>query len=237
LGAEACYGPQSRARASREVLLRLVAVHTDPKCLDLFARELGSVGISFAPGTTGIYGGRPKATPQIRLFTLFIDKTLLPPPVVRLESREMLVPIPAGFMPDKNAPPAAPELPNDDASNAQRVAVPLMRLALARSGDKGDSVNIAIIARDPAYVDVIRSEVTVARMAEHFRHLVHGSVVRFEAPGLNAFNFLLQNALGGGGMASLRIDPQGKAYGQMALEMMVDVPPGLLRPDERSESP
>jgi hypothetical protein len=245
LGAEASYGAGSRARASREVLLRLVVVHADPKCLDLFARELGSVGISFAPGTTGIYGGRPKATPQIRLFTLFIDKTLLPPPVVRLGSEEIPVPIPAGpmppvFMPEANAPkaaPAAPESPAaDDASGAERIAVPLMRLALARSGDKGDSANIAIIARDPAYVDVIRREVTAARMAEHFRHLVQGRVVRFEAPGLNAFNFLLQDALGGGGMASLRIDPQGKAYGQMALEMMVQVPPGLLQPDESTPS-
>jgi hypothetical protein len=65
-------------------------------------------------------------------------------------------------------------------------------------------------------------------MAEHFRDLVSGPVRRFEAPGLNAFNFLLENALGGGGMASLRIDPQGKAYGQMALEMTVNVPADLL---------
>jgi hypothetical protein len=103
-----------------------------------------------------------------------------------------------------------------------------MRLALGRSGDKGDSANIAIIARDPAYVPVIRREVTPERIAAHFKGLVSGPVERFEAPGLDAFNFLMQNALGGGGMASLRIDPQGKAYGQMALEMMVRVPKDLL---------
>jgi hypothetical protein len=113
--------------------------------------------------------------------------------------------------------------------DGETVEVPLIRLALARSGDKGDSANIAIIARDPAYVPVIRREVTPERMAKHFRHLVSGQVQRFEAPGLNAFNFLLQGALGGGGMASLRIDPQGKAYGQMALEMIVSVPAALLR--------
>jgi hypothetical protein len=107
--------------------------------------------------------------------------------------------------------------------------VPLLRLALARSGDKGDSANIAIIARHPAFLDVIRREVTSARMAEHFAYQVAGAVERFEAPGLRAFNFLLQEALGGGGMASLRIDPQGKAYGQMALEMPVRVPLALLR--------
>jgi hypothetical protein len=243
LGAEASYGPQSRTADSREVLLRLVVLHADPKCLDLFARELGSVGISFAPGTTGIYTGRPKPAPQIRLFTFFIDKTLLEAPVVTIGSERFVVPIPAGIAapaasPAAAAPPTTAAPPADAASDAQSagtgevaaetVRVPLRRLALARSGDKGDSANVAIIARNAAYVDLIRREVTGARLAEHFAHLVAGPVERFEAPGLHAFNFLLHNALGGGGMASLRIDPQGKAYGQMALEMLVPVPVALL---------
>jgi hypothetical protein len=235
LGAEASYGPQSRARAAREVLLRLVVVHVDPKCLDLFARELGSVGISFAPGTTGIYTGRPKPSPQIRLFTFFVDKTLLPPPVVTLDAESRSVDIPPGQALASPLDPAhaARSAIGVGPASGESVAVPLLRLALARSGDKGDSANIAIIARHPAYVEVIRREVTPERMAEHFSHLVEGSVQRFEAPGLLAFNFLLQGALGGGGMSSLRIDPQGKAYGQMALEMMIDVPVALLSEIER----
>src|ERR1700690_2025077 len=84
LGAQASYGPPPRARASREVLLRLVVVHQDARCLELFARELGSVGISFAPGTTGIYTGRPKPAPLIRLYTFFIDKSRLSPPRVQI---------------------------------------------------------------------------------------------------------------------------------------------------------
>jgi len=244
LGAEASYGPHSRARAAREVLLRLVVVHADARCLDLFARELGSVGISFAPGTTGIYTGRPKPSPQIRLFTLFVDKTLLAAPVVSLDGGTFSVDIPAGLTPaaPDTAPTgiatatgtdAIPTVPatakaTETPTAAATVAVPLLRLALARSGDKGDSANIAIIARQPHYVEVIRREVTAERMAAHFAHLVQGPVQRFEAPGLHAFNFLLHGALGGGGMASLRIDPQGKAYGQMALEMMIDVPSELL---------
>jgi hypothetical protein len=225
LGAEASYGDASRTRSSREVLLRLVVVHADAKCIDIFARELGSVGISFAPGTTGIYNGRPKATPHIRLFTLFVDKNLLRAPTVSLGEESVDIAIPSGL-----PPPPVSRAPAPDVKRAEgpTVEVPLMRLALARSGDKGDSANIAIIARHPAYVPVLRREVTAARMADHFRHLVAGSVERFEAPGLHAFNFLLQSALGGGGMASLRIDPQGKAYGQMALEMMVPVPAALL---------
>jgi hypothetical protein len=225
LGAEASYGTQSRARATREVLLRLVVVHPDAQCLELFARELGSVGISFAPGTTGIYGGRPKPTPQIRLFTLFIDKERLERPIVSLGQERYPVDIPSGsplVVRIGNAEPAVAAIPGAS------VQVPLLRLALARSGDKGDSANVAIIARDPAFVPLLRRELTAERMAAHFQHLVAGPVQRFEVPGLHAFNFLMQGALGGGGMASLRIDPQGKAYASMALEMLVSVPAALL---------
>jgi hypothetical protein len=122
----------------------------------------------------------------------------------------------------------APDASDPTPVGGGEVEVPLIRLALARSGDKGNSSNVAIIARDPAYVPLLRREITAARMAEHFKALVEGPVERFEAPGLAAFNFLMQGALGGGGMASLRIDPQGKAYGAMALEMKVKVPEELL---------
>jgi len=201
-----------------------VVVHPDRRALELFARELGSVGISFAPGTTGIYSGRPKPTPQIRLFTLFIDKTALEPPTVTMGGATISVDIPGGVA---FQAPTVDAVLFEPAHDGPTVEVPLIRLALARSGDKGDSANIAIIAREPAFVPILRREVTTERMAAHFKHLVAGPVRRFEAPGLNAFNFLLDNALGGGGMSSLRIDPQGKAYGQMALEMMVSVPVGL----------
>jgi hypothetical protein len=224
LGAEASYGAASRTRNSREVLLRLVVAHPEAKCLELFARELGSVGISFAPGITGIYGGRPKPAPLIRLFTFFIDKALLAPPDlwVGLEDVEIAVEVPHPQPAPSASASKSPQ--STEPFHGATVTVPLIRLAYARSGDKGDSSNIAIIARRPEFVDILRREVTAARIAEHFRHLVDGPVERFEAPGLHAFNFLMQGALGGGGMASLRIDPQGKAYAPMALEMDVEVP-------------
>jgi hypothetical protein len=146
----------------------------------------------------------------------------LPPPQVRIgdAAHEVAIPLAGGFSPPAvEAPAPTTEHPHED-----EVEVPLLRLALARSGDKGNSSNIAIIARKAAYVPILRRVLTAERIAEHFAGLVHGPVQRFEAPGLNAFNFLLDDALGGGGMASLRIDPQGKAYGQMALELMIPVP-------------
>jgi hypothetical protein len=222
LGAEASYGDGSRSRKTREVLLRLVVEHTDRDALEIFARELGSVGLSFAPGTTGIYSGRPKPTPVVRLFTFFIEKTVLPPPRVTVGSSATFdVAIPPGFQiiqaPSQDTPTATP-------STEPQVEIELLRLAWARSGDKGNSSNIAIIARQPEYLDCIRAALTPERMAQHFAGTVYGKVERYDAPGLHALNFLLSDALGGGGMASRRIDPQGKAYGQRALEMKIPVP-------------
>jgi hypothetical protein len=104
------------------------------------------------------------------------------------------------------------------------VEVTLGQLAYARSGDKGDSANVAVIARRPEYLPWLRRTLTPQRVLAQLGALVEGPAQRVEAPGLNALNFLIERALGGGGMASLRIDPQGKAYGQMVLEMVLQVP-------------
>jgi hypothetical protein len=225
LGAEASYGTESRARAAREVLLRLVVEHQDREALEIFARELGSVGISFAPGTTGIYSGRPKPTPVVRLFTFLVDKSSLPPPTIQAGEEQcfdVVVPVTGGYVEQQAVQAIEPT-----ASTEATVEIDLLSLAYARSGDKGDSSNIAVIARKPEYVPILRRELTPERVAQHFAQSVHGRVERFEAPGLNAFNFLLSDALGGGGMASRRIDPQGKAYGQRALEMRIAVPKAI----------
>jgi hypothetical protein len=222
LGAEASYRAKSATRASREVLLRLVVQHPSREALEIFARELGSIGLSCAPGTTGIYNGRPKPTPVVRLFTMFLEKTRLAPPrltVGAADAVEIEIPTDGGYVPPNAAPVGNGFVPDEPT-----VALPLLRLAYARSGDKGNSSNIAIIARRPEYLPLIRRHVTPERLVEHMSQLVEGPAERFEAPGFHALNFLIQNALGGGGMASLRIDPQGKAYGQMALEMTIPVP-------------
>lgn len=221
LGSESSYAGKSQARSTREVLLRCVVQHPSRQALDLFAKEIGSIGLSFAPGTTGIFGGRPKPTPVVRLFTFFVEKARMPLPVVTIDGDSFTVDIPAGSDLTE-APRTAGEVAPP--STEPTVDVPLLRVAYARSGDKGDSSNIAIIARRPEFLPVIRREVTPEKMLAHFEGIVEGPVERFEAPGLNALNFLLQHALGGGGMASPRIDPQGKAFGQMALEMMISVP-------------
>jgi hypothetical protein len=116
------------------------------------------------------------------------------------------------------------------------VDVPLVRLAWARSGDKGDTANIGVIARHPMLLPLLAEQLTEAAVRSWLAHLVSGRVTRYEVPGIHAFNFVCEQALGGGGMASLRNDPLGKGMAQMLLSMPVRVPTALLawcRPDRR----
>jgi hypothetical protein len=105
-----------------------------------------------------------------------------------------------------------------------RIGVPLVQLAHARSGDKGNDALIAILARRPEYLPWIAGSLTAQSVAERFSHVLAGEVTRYDVPGVDAFIFQLRDALGGGGLASLRIDPQGKAFGQMLLEATIEVP-------------
>jgi hypothetical protein len=159
------------------------------------------------------------------LFTFFMDKSTIPRPTVSIDD-ETTVEVAIPFATATFAPTADETQRPDSGSveTADLVEVPLLSVATARSGDKANASNIAIFARRPEFVPYLRGILTPDRLLQHFSPLIQGPVKRYEAPGLNAFNFLLENALGGGGMASPRIDPQGKAFGQMTLEMMVPVP-------------
>jgi hypothetical protein len=106
--------------------------------------------------------------------------------------------------------------------------VQLRYLAHARSGDKGNTANVGLIALEPEYYPILEREVTVARVARHFRGMVSG-VERFELPNLNALNFLLHEALDGGGTISLKTDAQGKVYSTALLRMAIPVPTALAR--------
>jgi hypothetical protein len=105
--------------------------------------------------------------------------------------------------------------------------VPLVARAYGRSGDKGDNANIGIFARRPEYEPILDSEVTEEAVAKYFAHRIQGKVTRWRLPGIKGFNFLLRQALGGGGMASLKADPLAKAFAQMLLDMPVRVPASL----------
>ncbi|MBI2771792.1 MAG: DUF1446 domain-containing protein [Burkholderiales bacterium] len=223
LGSEAGnFGPQARTREVREAVLRLAVMHPQKVALELFAREIAPAGTSWAPGTTGA-DGRPSPSPCIRQFAFLVDKARLAPSFAMGEL-VTAVDVPCGEAPV----PAAPPFP---AASAQAPAaagreVELIELAWARSGDKGDSSNIGVIARRPEWLPLLRAQLTEERVAAWLAHLVKGQVTRYDVPGIHAFNFLCTQALDGGGMGSLRNDPLGKGMAQILLTMPVRVPAG-----------
>jgi hypothetical protein len=221
LGSETTYGAQARRGDTREVVVKIGALHDDKKALGLFAREIAQAATGMAPGLSGLVGGRPKPFPRIRLFSTLVSKKSIPV-TVDLDGNTIPVNIPAGSAFDANI------LPDDSRGDIAtgEVAVPLIKLAWARSGDKGNHANIGVIARQPEYLPYINAALTEDAVADYMQHVLDpdtGSVSRWSLPGMNAYNFLLKNALGGGGIASLRIDPQGKAFAQQLLDMPIPV--------------
>ena len=110
--------------------------------------------------------------------------------------------------------------------------VQLRQLAHARSGDKGDTANIGLIALRPDLYPLLLREVTAERVKAHFEGICFGPVERFELPNLQALNFLLHRSLGGGGTVSLRTDAQGKTLSTALLRMEIDVPDGVELPEK-----
>ena len=249
LGAEESYGPHARpgAAATREVLVKIVAQHPNPKALKIFGREIAQAATGMAPGFTGYFSaGRPEPNMIPKLFSALVPKEKLPIEVVVGEQR-LAVPVPTagGFSPpppcgeeleaggarhDSKVPPAPNPSPQGGGESA--ATVPLIKLALARSGDKGDHANIGVIARKPEYLPFIWAALTPEAVRDHFAHVLaggrEGKVERWDLPGSDSLNFLLHHALGGGGAGSLRTDPQGKCFGQMLLDFPVPVPAGLI---------
>ena len=222
LGSEATYGPHARRQDCREVVVKLAVRHPSKPALVLFAREIAQAATGMAPGLTGIVGGRPTVYPLIRLFSFLIDKSFCTPVVEFQGQRHRCeLPVSPGFI----TPGAAPEPPKPQ--GRADASVPLVKLAVARSGDKGNHSNIGVIARAPEYLPWIAEALTPEVIVEWMSHVLdplHGRVERWYLPGSHSLNFLLENALGGGGIASLRIDPQGKAFAQQLLEIPIAVP-------------
>ncbi|NVM89413.1 hypothetical protein FHT32_003068 [Variovorax sp. SG517] len=232
LGAESCYGPHAQqALLTREAVLRLAVTHPRKDALELFAREVAPAGTSWAPGTTGAGGGRASVSPSIRQYAFLLDKSQVEASVT-IDGERIDVPcadsVPASKAAEAISSPARAIQTTIDTSAVDSIEVPLIRLAWARSGDKGDTSNIGVIARHPALLPLLRGQLTEARVADWLAHLVKGRVTRHEVPGIDAFNFVCEQALGGGGMASLRNDPLGKGMGQILLAMPVRVSPALL---------
>jgi hypothetical protein len=216
---------------SREVVVKIAAKHDQKEALSLLGREIAPMSTGGVVGMTGSFGGgRISPSPVIRMFSCLVLKDLVPV-TIELDGRVIAMEQGAksGDFTTVQLPMEAPPAPPLPASgpNAATEIVPLVALAYGRSGDKGDNANIGIFARRPEYEPILDSEVTEEAVAKYFAHRIHGKVTRWRLPGIKGFNFLLRQALGGGGMASLKADPLAKAFAQMLLDMPVRVPASL----------
>ncbi|TDM60557.1 terpene utilization protein AtuA [Acinetobacter sp. KU 011TH] len=227
LGIESTYGKHAQTLNSREVVVKIAVKHMFKEACIFFASEIAQASTGMAPALAGIVGGRPKASPVIKLFSFLIDKDQVSVEI-DFEGKRYPVEIPQGVSTEQLPTLKAGE---NAIYQGDEIEVPLIEIAHARSGDKGNHSNIGVIARKAEYLPWIRAALTEETVASYMQHVLDaekGRVIRYELPGLNALNFMLENALGGGGVASLRIDPQGKAFAQQLLDMPVKVPAHLL---------
>ena len=231
IGAESQYGAEAQTGSYREVALKVAAKHADAAGIGILLKEMTGLGLATPPGLCGFAGGRPKPSPIVRLFSFELPKGAL---TAQVEINGQLLDCPdtQGTALDLETilRPAVPAMP----SSENLVPVPLVALAYARSGDKGDKSNIGIIARKPEYLPYIYAALTEQAVAQRFAHFIQSSadmpVERYLMPGCHGINFLIHDVLGGGGMTSLRNDSQGKGYGQLLLDAQIPVSAEIAAP-------
>ncbi len=226
LGDNSQYSQLEGDSKNREVVLKFAAKHQDIRAVGIMLKESVGLGLATPPGLSGFVGGRPKPSPIIRLFSFLIDKKDLN---ITINDGNSSKPFedtdPEKF--DLNLI-SRTEAPRNEINDDKYVDVPLVKIAYGRSGDKGNKANIGIISRDEKFYPIICNYLTEDVVKKCFAKFLNGNVEKFYLPGSNALNFVLDDVLGGGGPASLRNDPQGKAYAQILLDEIIPVPKSLL---------
>ena len=223
IGTETMYGPRAQKLEPREVLLKVVVDHEDMGSAMMFWREQGSAIMNMAVGTTiPPVLGTPRAFPITEMHLFLIDRNRVTTQVT-LDGKE----IPFKEKGRRDFKDSMIKRPPAQPTAVGEVEVPLVKLAWVRSGEKGELFNLGVIARKPEYLPFIRGSLTANAVAEHYRHLVDdpasGKVEIFEMPGLNAINYIVYDAQGGGINVSPRFDAAAKGMGQLLLEIPIKV--------------
>ncbi|MDP3906860.1 acyclic terpene utilization AtuA family protein [Novosphingobium sp.] len=229
IGTETAYGPRRQHLAPREVLLKIVVDHPDMGAAMQFGREQTTAIMNMAQGTSiAPIIAAPRAFPLTDMAFCLIGRDRAHA-AVRLDGVEVAFadPVQGGFDPAAIVRAPAPVGPAEPGT----ATVPLIRLAWARSGDKGRLFNVAVIARSAEYLPYLRAALSEQAVADWYRHLFDdpatGRVERFDVPGIHALNFVVHDAQGGGINVSPRLDAAAKSMAQLLLEMSVPVPAAL----------
>lgn len=217
VGAERSVAPYSEGSGVREVLARLSASHSNIEAFNILSKEVSSFITSSCPGICLLNPGRPRPSPNFTTASILVERAMVVPKLV-VGTDTNIVEIPFATEGCKPVEPSKtaitihiPTLITATRATCTAegmVRVRLIEVAIARSGDKGDTGNIAIIARKPAYFPHILAQITPEAIWSSIGHYIakDGTVTRYEVPGVNAVNFVVTKCLGGGGLASLSLD-------------------------------
>ncbi|MEO0879711.1 MAG: acyclic terpene utilization AtuA family protein [Pseudomonadota bacterium] len=224
----------------REAVVKIAAKHPSPLEGGILLREIAGLGLASAPGLSGFQAGRSKPTPVMRLFSFLTEKDAISIAIDCDGALEDFTPQATQNAGDTEtaSAPLRPPAPSPPDTTQAMISIPLVNLAWARSGDKGDKANIGVIARRAEYLPYIWRSLSEKVVAARFAHFIANGgeekVRRFLLPGAHAINFLIDDVLGGGGVASLRNDPQGKGYGQLLLHQPIEIPAAIYQEPERT---
>lgn len=221
IGSETDLGPHAQVQLGHEAMMRIAITHSDKKAAAIFSREIAPAGTSYAPGTSGNFGmGRPNVTPLVKMFSCFVPKHMQTA-VVQVSGE------PVQYL-EPEHPKARVETHPITERSFEKVTVPrellgkpLIEIAHGRSGDKGDTSNVGIVARKPEYWALLQHLLRPENVKNYLAHLVKGEIHTFELPQVQAFNLVMKEALDGGGMTSMRNDPLGKGMAQVLLNMKI----------------
>ena len=224
IGDDSQFGEATSNPHAREVVLKIAAKHETQAGAGALLREISGLGLATPAGLSIFAGSRAKPSPVVRLFSFLLPKADLSIGL-DVDGQKQSFDEAAVSGGDAPASPPVPDAPPEKGA----VDVPLVKLAWGRSGDKGNKANIGIIARDAAYLPYIWAALDEDAIRHRFGHFIgdNPALARFYLPGSHAMNILIEDALGGGGVASLRNDPQGKAYAQILLDHPIPIPQKL----------
>lgn len=229
IGWNGCHPPLAVSEPGEVLVQFAVRDHDERKISTRFAPQLVPRVLGTVPGISYIADlGRPRASEVVAFWPALVSRGALSTRVI-IDDRE--IPVSDG---NRSGAFVGPRAPGEEpparfvpSASDRTVCVPLVRLCLARSGDKGDTANIGVIARSDAIYAWMLEHLTATFVKHYFGDVCEGEVERHLLPNLLAVNFLLHQSLGGGGATSLRLDAQGKTYAQYLLAAEVDVPEGL----------
>jgi hypothetical protein len=220
---------------TNEVYIRFAVRDRDFKKVNDFGKALSTLILSGPAGMAVTAGGRPKPSLVVAYWPALMHRSRVKAKVLTIDTKheeefyEINFPIRVQSLPDEKNIGQKKRAHVEKKFASALKTVKLKQICYARSGDKGDTCNIGLIARTPDVYSWIVANITSDKLKKFFKGITNGRVIRYELENLHALNFLLEETLGGGGTKSLMVDPQGKTLSQALLEMTVKVPSSLLK--------